>query len=198
MQQKPIIIFLVGVLIGGGTLFLIQTTNDDPYSMMDGAMRAGQEAGDPHAGHMMHDMMVTSERDFIEQMIPHHQEAIDTAQEVLERGGTTAEMRALAEDIIDAQREEIAQMRTWYADWYGGDVPEVEYTPMMRPLGELEGEALDVAFLEDMIMHHMGAIMMARSVEPYIEREEIAVLAEAVVRTQTAEVAAMRAMLEEF
>jgi uncharacterized protein (DUF305 family) len=151
-----------------------------------------------HDMHAMHDMMARSERDFIEQMIPHHQEAIDTAQEVLERGGTTAEMRALAEDIIAAQTAEIDDMRTWYQAWYGEDVPDVDYKPMMRPLDDLEGEALDQAFLEDMIMHHMGAIMMARSVEPYIEREEIAVLAEAVVRTQTAEVAAMRAMLEEF
>jgi uncharacterized protein (DUF305 family) len=51
-------------------------------------------------------------------------------------------------------------------------------------------------FLEDMIGHHMGAIMMARSVQPYIEHDEITELTEAIVSSQSAEIAQMRQMLQ--
>lgn len=47
-------------------------------------------------------MMVKSEREFLEGMIPHHQEAVDTAKEVIARGGSTPEIKKLAEDIVVA------------------------------------------------------------------------------------------------
>ncbi|ARO14334.1 hypothetical protein BVG79_00986 [Ketogulonicigenium robustum] len=47
--------------------------------------------------------------DFILMMIPHHQSAIDMAKVELEHG-TDDETRALAQQIIDAQEKEIAEM----------------------------------------------------------------------------------------
>jgi len=45
-------------------------------------------------------------------MIPHHQEAIDTAQVILART-SRPEMRQFAQNIIQAQTAEIAQMKNW-------------------------------------------------------------------------------------
>jgi len=141
--------------------------------------------------------MVSSEREFIEGMIPHHQEAVDTAKEVIDRGGSTPEIRQLVEDIVVAQEAEIAAMKQWYEDWYGEPYTDNgDYMPMMRELEDLSGAELDRVFLEDMIGHHMGAIMMARSVQPYIEHDEIAELTQAIVSTQSAEIAQMRQMLQ--
>lgn len=54
---------------------------------------------------------------FIDAMIDHHQGAIDMSESILQ---TTErpELRALAEAIISAQSDEIAQMQTWRAEWF--------------------------------------------------------------------------------
>jgi uncharacterized protein (DUF305 family) len=146
--------------------------------------------------HMM-SMMVASEREFIDGMIPHHQEAVDTAREVIARGGSTPEIKQLAQNIVVAQEKEIAEMKVWYETWYKEPYKDNgKYSSMMRELATLSGKELDRVFLEDMIMHHMGAIMMARSVQPYIEHPEMEKLTQAVVTTQSTEIGEMRQMLK--
>ena len=48
--------------------------------------------------------------DFLLMMIPHHQSAIDMARIELEQGADE-ETRAMAQQVIDAQEQEIAEMR---------------------------------------------------------------------------------------
>ena len=57
------------------------------------------------------------EKEFIEQMIPHHQMALMMVSMMLQ-GTEHEEMKKLAEDIIRTQTEEINQMRAWYNEWY--------------------------------------------------------------------------------
>lgn len=169
------------------------TTNDKSQGM--GKMMIGEDddMGDIHS---MHDMMVSSEREFIEEMIPHHQEAVDTAKEVIARGATTPEIRTLVDGIVVTQEKEIADMKAWYQDWYGEEYQDKGvYQSMMRDLENLSGIDIDRAFLEDMIKHHMGAIMMARSVQSYAEHEEMKNLVKAVGETQSEEVILMRQLL---
>lgn len=143
-------------------------------------------------------MMVKSEREFIEGMIPHHQEAVDTANEVIARGGSTPEIKQLAQDIVVAQEKEIALMKGWYQSWYGTAyvADPKAYKPMMRDLSKLSGAALDKVFLEDMAMHHAGAIMMAESVKPYIVHSEITELSKAIVDSQSKEMEEMVTLLK--
>lgn len=144
-------------------------------------------------------MMVSSEKEFITEMIPHHQEAVDTAKEVLARGATTPEIKTLLENIVTAQEKEITDMKSWYEAWYGVPYqPSGNYKPMMRDLSKLNGKDIDKVFLEDMVMHHMGAIMMAQSVQSYIEHDEIRVLTEAITSSQTEEINQMRQLRVEL
>ena len=96
----------------------------------------------------MSDMAVEDEFSYLAIMIPHHEEAI-TAAEVLKAGTDRPEMREFAQSIIDTQTREVTQMRSWLATWYPGRDTSVDYTPMMRDLTELQGDALDRAFLDE-------------------------------------------------
>ena len=106
-------------------------------------------------------MQVASEFDYLIQMIPHHDEAIAAAA-ALQRGTNRQEMRSFAASIIETQTAEVTQMRAWLATWYPGRDTSVTYQPMMRDLTGLSGDALDQAFLDDMIPHHMMAVMMSQ------------------------------------
>jgi uncharacterized protein (DUF305 family) len=55
---------------------------------------------------------------FIQAMIPHHQGAVDMAQQALEKS-SRPEIQELAQNIIDSQQQEIDQMEQWREDWYG-------------------------------------------------------------------------------
>jgi uncharacterized protein (DUF305 family) len=94
-------------------------------------------------------------------MIPHHEEAIAAAG-VLERGTSRDAMRRFAQVIIETQTAEVQQVQRWLTAWYGGRDPRVAYQPMMRDLSALTGDALDRAFLDDMIPHHRMAVMMSQ------------------------------------
>jgi uncharacterized protein (DUF305 family) len=54
---------------------------------------------------------------FIDAMIPHHQSAIDAAEELL-LNTQRPELRAMAQAIIAEQQREIAQMQEWRTAWY--------------------------------------------------------------------------------
>ena len=72
---------------------------------------------DPHADHQA--LCSTTEdfdKAFISLMIPHHESAVAMAQVALMMA-THPEIKQLAQEIIDAQQTEIAQMQEWLATW---------------------------------------------------------------------------------
>lgn len=142
------------------------------------------------------DMDVVDDKTFLLHMIPHHQEAVDTANEVLERGGVLPEVEELVENIIVAQEKEIADMKAWYQEWYGEEYQDAGvYEPMMRELAGLSGKELDLVFTEDMWMHHMGALHMADAVLKTTDRPELKTLGNNILITQREEMLLMQEIL---
>ncbi|MGM0653099.1 MAG: DUF305 domain-containing protein, partial [Bacillota bacterium] len=137
-------------------------------------------------------VFVDSEYEYLVHMIPHHEEAVETAA-YLKENTEREEIREFAEGIIRSQNTEIEQMTTWLENWYPDRSHQVDYQPMMRNLENLEGDALDRAFLEDMIPHHMAAIMMSQQLinRGLAEHEEVEILARSIRANQQNEIQTM-------
>src|SRR5512144_2943195 len=200
MSKRPIATAVVA-----GALFGTAATGTALAVVADGAR--GPAMGPPWAGSsgqawradmpadMHHHMSVSSEFDYLAQMIPHHQEAVVAARQLAR--SRRPEMRRFGETIVRTQSAEIRQMRSWLRTRYPGRSTKVDYHPMMRNVTKLSGDALDEAFLEDMIPHHMGAVMMSQQLlrRSLARHEDTRAFAERVRDTQHAEIMQMRQWL---
>lgn len=138
---------------------------------------------------------------FIEEMIPHHDDAIAMAELAITRA-EHPEIRELARDIKRNQTAENAQMRTWYGEWFGVDVPESSGNRgfMGRMMGGgvvdmsdlAEAESFDKAFIEQMIPHHQMGIMMSQMAGGGSNRQEIRDLTDSIIKAQSSEISSMR------
>jgi len=179
------IVIVVIVILSAFLVFPRDTQRVGPGMMGPGGMGPG----------MMRSMSVSvnSEYEFLVHMIPHHEEAVMSA-EVLKENTEREEMKRFAEDIIRTQSEEVEQMTAWLEAWYPEKEHDINYQPMMRDYKNLRGDALDRAFLEDMIPHHMEAVMMSQQLlsRGLAEHEEVASLARNIRNTQRNEIRMMR------
>lgn len=69
---------------------------------------------------------------------------------------------------------------------------------MMQGLEGKKGAAMEQAFLEEMIVHHEGAVAMAEALLKETKRPELVTLGTAIVIAQTEEIAQMKAWLAEW
>jgi uncharacterized protein (DUF305 family) len=134
------------------------------------------------------------EPEYLAEMVAHHREAVAAARELAR--SQRPRMRALGASIVQSQTDQIEQMTAWLADWYPEQSPPVHYRPMMRDLSGLTGDRLDRTFLEDMIGHHMAAVMMSQHLLwRGAEHAAVARLAEEIRDDQHAEIIQMRRWL---
>lgn len=134
--------------------------------------------------------------DFIEALVPHHLDALEMARMEVERG-TRPEVRAMAQGMIDEQTREIALMTAEYRVLTGrGRVPPPPTDRHMRNdmalLDRATGAAVDAVFLEQMIPHHAGALVLAHRALPYLRRQALRDLARNVENAQAAEIGEMQ------
>lgn len=69
---------------------------------------------------------------------------------------------------------------------------------MMQGLEGKKGDALDQAFLDEMIVHHEGALDMAQALLAGTERPELIELGNAIIATQTREIQQMKLWRDEW
>lgn len=163
---------------------------------------------------MNHADMVNSEFDFIYLMIPHHQEAVDTAKS-LNTITQNPELKTLTQNIVNGQSQEISLMKSWLQKFYPDTVYEgMWYMPMMRNTNNINDiKSKEKIWIEDMIGHHQWAVDMANKVlaimkqqDPLIKlsaegnahREEVKAFAQAVIDAQSKEITQMKTMLQSY
>lgn len=196
MKRDAFIYGIIGALIGGVIVwFMASNSLNNNFTGMMG-IRSQSVIGNSQI-----------DRHFIEQMIPHHEDAIIMAESALEKA-KRSEIKKLAEDIKRTQSEEIEKMKGWYKDWFGTDVPQTNIQTGMgmmatRMHGGMMGDDTDIekiknasdfdkAFIEEMIPHHQMAVMMAQMLGRGTSREEMKDLAQDIIDAQTKEINDMR------
>lgn len=141
---------------------------------------------------------VTSEYDYLSQMVPHHEEAIAAARQL--QRSSRPEMRRLGQSIVTTQTAEVGTMKGWLRQWYPQSPAPSPGATTMPDLSGLSGNQLDKAFLQHMIPHHMMAIMTSEQLLVHGEavHPEVAAFARKVRDDQRAEVATMRRYLVQW
>ena len=140
---------------------------------------------------------IDSEQSFLEHMIPHHEEAVFAASDLLAEEVRLRPVRDLANNIIESQNSEIVMMKEWYQSWYGEAYQDNEsYHKMMRSLDGVSVLEREKIFLEDMIKHHEMAVIAANQVLELRISGEVRQLAEAILIKQTEEIRVMKELLK--
>ena len=196
-KNSNIVIGIVALIVGIGIGYLASggSFRDSGGYMMPGGFTASQNI----------------DRHFIEEMIPHHEGAIEMAKLALLRS-KRPEMLSLSNGIIEAQEREINNMKGWYEAWFGTAVPAYSSGMMGgmghgvgMQMGSMEGDLdalaaasaadFDRVFIRQMIPHHEMAVMMARMLTAGTARDEMKQLAGDIITSQSQEIEMMRGWL---
>ena len=134
---------------------------------------------------------------FAEQMIPHHEQAIEMAEIAL-INTTNPEVLQLAQEIKNAQSPEIELMKNWTgvkASTHAGHAMDGMLSEsQLSELRQAKGKEFDLLFLQGMIKHHEGAIEMAQEVANSMNKD-VANLIAAIIQAQQLEIAKMNELL---
>ncbi|WP_189523468.1 DUF305 domain-containing protein [Nostoc sp. PA-18-2419] len=145
---------------------------------------------------------------FIDAMTPHHQGALEMAEEAQQKS-KRPEIKKLADNIIKSQNQEITQMKQWRQAWYpsAGTKPmaydsqmghtmemssdQMKAMMMNQDLGAADAK-FDLRFINAMIPHHEGAVKMAQDALTKSKRPEIKQLAQEIIKAQDTEIKQMQ------
>jgi uncharacterized protein (DUF305 family) len=184
---------LVGIIavLALGIVFLLAGNSGEPMDHSGHGSSGKEESSSKYSA---------DEIMFAQMMIPHHEQAV-TMSELAFANTTNPEVLALATAIRDGQAPEIIQMQAWIGDSNGhdGHNHDMEMSGMLNDedletLASLKGEAFDQLFLTSMIAHHEGALDMVDMIKNSTN-SEVSTLAANIVKSQSAEIEAMKALL---
>ncbi|MET3172760.1 UNVERIFIED_ORG: uncharacterized protein (DUF305 family) [Arthrobacter sp. UYCu721] len=143
---------------------------------------------------------------FAQTMIPHHTQAVEMSEMILAKAGIPAPVTALATKIKAAQTPEIEKMTGWLTSWNqptemptdmptGHSMSGMMGDEDMAKLDAAQGTAAAKLFLTQMIAHHEGAIMMAKTQTTDGKNAEAVQLSKDIVTSQEAEMQEMKDLL---
>lgn len=144
------------------------------------------------------------ERDFLENMIPHHQGAILSSKALL-KYAKNEKLRQMAQGIIKTQEEEIEAFKQvlsnipnkMSADYQAFNAQaKQDMDTMMQEMAKVKPSAnVDKDFVRAMIAHHQGAVMAARQILEYTKDKDVVRFAESIIQDQTAEIKEFQELL---
>ena len=139
-MKKEYLYGVLGLIVGALVVLVFANnavnSNNQQMMRMMGMKQMSQEQSKSEGMSQMHDQMMGEDemsmsgmvnalegktgeefdKAFIEQMIPHHQGAIDMAK-LVQENASHQEIKDMANDIISAQTSEIEMMQDWQKSW---------------------------------------------------------------------------------
>ncbi|GAA3857289.1 DUF305 domain-containing protein [Amycolatopsis tucumanensis] len=204
----------IAVVAAGLVLAGCSGGGNDHAGMDMGSSSAAAPSSAPAQAAAHNDADVT----FAQEMIKHHQQAIDMAKLVPTRS-TNDQVKNLASRIEAAQDPEIQQMQSWLSQWGAaastmpsmsmpgmsmpssmpgmdhGSMPGMMTDADMQKLEQASGAEFDKMWLEMMVQHHQGAVEMARTEVANGSNADAKALAQRIIDDQTAEINEMQQLL---
>jgi uncharacterized protein (DUF305 family) len=193
-----------GIVLASAALLGACSSSDSPSAMdHSSSVPAPAPASSTQvAGHNADDVA------FAQQMVPHHNQALDMAKLVPSRS-TNPKVLDLASRIEKAQDPEIQQMQSWLTAWGAGmpgmtqesmpgmnhEMPGMMSGEDMKKLEGAKGAEFDKMWLDMMIRHHQGAIDMAKTELAKGGNAEAKALAQKIIDAQQAEITEMQSLL---
>lgn len=147
-------------------------------------------------------------RDFILQMIPHHQAAVSMSAELLKYSGLKP-LRCIAENIITTQENGICEMKAALdgCSCCKNSGQEVcQYQRRFRDISRImfaqmkcapRDSGVNVDFIQEMIPHHRGAILMSENALQYPICPQLKPILDNIIRTQTQGIEKMQEILRQ-
>lgn len=142
---------------------------------------------------------------FAQMMIPHHAQAIEMSDIILAKQDIPSAVTSLAHKIKEAQGPEIQTMTSWLEDWNkpteipsghaGHGMSGMLDETALNELEAAESTAAAKLFLNQMIAHHEGAIMMATTETTDGKDPKAVQLSKEIVSAQEAEIKEMQGLL---
>ncbi|PWF84791.1 DUF305 domain-containing protein [Kocuria rosea] len=181
-----------------------------PAASAPAATSTGAASGEPIAAeHNDADVM------FAQMMLPHHEQAVDMSETLLAKDEVPAEVADFAQGVIDAQAPEIERMNDMLTAWEAepladaGEMDGMDHgsgagmsgmmsEEDMSALEDAQGAGAAQLYLEQMTVHHEGAVEMAQEQIEQGQNPQAVELARQVVEDQEAEIAEMERMLQEL
>jgi uncharacterized protein (DUF305 family) len=211
LRHAPPSFLALVVLLVGCSGAVTAVTADTQAVQPAGQSEAAGTALAPRPGHTEADVR------FMQAMLVHHAQALEMTGLVPERT-EREDIRLLARRIEVSQVDEIAQMQSWleargeavpnvsptgghhhhHHGHHGHDMPGMLTPEQLARLAQATGDEFDRLFLEFMIFHHEGAILMVEELfatEGAGQESEIFQFASHVDSDQRIEIARMRRML---
>lgn len=157
---------------------------------------------------------------FARDMATHHAQAVEMSFVIRDKTSDAA-LRTLAYDIIVTQSAQRGVFMGWLQEWglsQASTRPRMAWMPghadlarepgsgaplmhgmatddELRRLRLAQGRDAEILFLQLMIRHHEGGVIMARAVEGLTRRSDVLRMARSIVNGQLAEIAEMKQML---
>ena len=162
----------------------------------------------------------SAEAGFARDMATHHAQAVEMSFVIRDTSSDEA-IRTLAYDIIVTQSTQRGVFMGWLQQWglpQASTAPRMAWMPghahvergsdegvplmhgmasedQLQKLRVAQGTDADILFLQLMIRHHEGGVLMARAVSGLSRRAEVVAMAKSIDDGQRAEIVAMTEML---